>query len=390
MMEKLLLRILSDHLAGRKTDLPFDTDLSALTKMAKEQQVDAIVYAQCPDLPDPSFATAYSAAVFYYVNRKHTIAQIQKVLRQNGIDSFLVKGFCVARYYPVPELRTMGDCDFIMAPEDTARAAALMELQGFHGAFVAPHEWVGTRQWMCFEIHGALVNDDERAPAKQQAFFNDYSPYLHDGELDPSFHFLYLIEHLRKHFLNTGVGIRPFFDLAVIIQNAQDLRWQWINETLQSIDLMRFARVVFSLLEAWFGVRAPIIGETLDPALEEEVRTKIFKDGAFGKSNEENERIYQRDVLRRGKGPLFWRRIVYFWHNLFPSYESMKEYRGISYLDGRPYLLPLAYLHRFALLLFRRDKKQTLDTVSAGFMKKEELSRRQRLLRQMGLDEREI
>ena len=388
-MEELLLQILSDHLAGRKTHLSHDADVPALARLAKAQQVEAIVYAQCPRLPAPSLHTAYNAAAFYYANRSVAVQQVQDAFDRNGIPFFFVKGFRVARFYPAPCLRTMGDCDLIVFDGYMEKAIGVMEDLGFSGRLATPHEWIGLKQWMCFEIHDRLVAEDEHTPAKQRTFFNACTPYLNDGVPDDSFHFLYMIEHIRKHFIHSGAGIRLFFDLAVVMQNAPSLRWEWIAEKLDEIELSGFAGAVFSLIESWFGVRAPIPFEKLDPAFEKEVREKVFKDGVFGKNNAENERNYMRDVFRRGKGPLFIQRLLFFFCNLFPSYQSMKTYPGISYLAGRPYLLPAAYLHRFFLLLSRRDKKQTRETIRAGLMPKSELAARRRFLEQMGLGDQE-
>ena len=117
MENPLILTILADHLYRRKTTLPADTDLSALAGLSRLHQVDGIVYMQCGFPPVPSMAEAYSAATFYYANRTRLMAKIAAALTEQEIPFFTVKGLNVAKYYPVPALRTMSDCDIVVPPE---------------------------------------------------------------------------------------------------------------------------------------------------------------------------------------------------------------------------------------------------------------------------------
>ena len=85
------------------------------------------------------------------------------------------------------------------------------------------HEWPCERNGLHFELHDLLIKNDEQATKKQLRFFRDLMPYVKENTLDWNYHFLFMIAHLRKHFLFSGVGIRQFMDIAVLIKDGPDL-----------------------------------------------------------------------------------------------------------------------------------------------------------------------
>ena len=87
-----------------------------------------------------------------------------------------------------------------------------------------------------------------------------------------------------------------------------------------------------------------------------------------------------------GKGPLFIRKIVMISKEVFLGYGRMKRYPGISYLDGRPWLLPAAWIHRFVILLKRKDKTQSLETFKLNTIPKRDLESPKEFLEKIGLD----
>ena len=120
------------------------------------------------------------------------------------------------------------------------------------------HEWPCERNGLHFELHDLLIKNDEQATKKQLRFFRDLMPYVKENTLDWNYHFLFMIAHLRKHFLFSGVGIRQFMDIAVLIKDGPDLDWKWIEKKLGELEIRRFAHACYSLIEYWFGITPPI------------------------------------------------------------------------------------------------------------------------------------
>jgi len=68
--------------------------------------------------------------------------------------------------------------------------------------------------------------------------------------------------------------------------------------------------------------------------------------------------------------------------NLFPDYQFMRRY--MKALDGRPYLLPAAWVKRWWIALFRRrdDMKQAIRVFST---QQDEALRQYQMLKRLGL-----
>ena len=371
--QEYLINILQDHIAGRTTEPLENADWLAISNLARIHQVDGIVYAQCKNfIPSDAlqkFAQAYSAVIYYYVNRQKDMIQITDAMRKNNIPCFSVKGLEVAQYYPVPALRTMGDCDIIVRPDDFYAAADVMNRLGFFGtANIDRSEWKGERNGILYEVHGTLVKNDMHIKDYQTKFFNDFMPYVCDGVLDWNFHFLFLFAHLYKHIVKTGAGLRHFMDLAVLISHGPKLDWQWIEEKLNALELHKFAHACYSLIEEWFGVSAPVQYKKMDKETHKYITQKLLDDGLFGFSNDDNLNNHSRDLLIIKSGPLWTRRFITLLNNTFLGYDEMKNYPKCSFLQSRPYLLPAAWVCRFAQLIARKDKSVSRQTIGNSFI----------------------
>ncbi len=388
-----LIRALSDHIAARQTAAPGELDWAFLVKLARMQQVFTLLYAQCKAFLPPEEKRAlendHNTALFLYGNRVSDAAEIGAAFEAASVPFFFVKGLPVAQYYPVPALRTMGDGDLVVRPEDAEKAVAIMRSLGFSGEKGHEgHALVCERKGRRYEVHTLLADGAEYRSPAPAAFFNDFAPFIRGNTLDPSFHFLFLLSHLRKHFLRSGVGLRQFLDLAVMITRCPALDWQWIGEKLEEISLAPFASACFALLDALFGVRAPLPFDAMSPADAALMTERILKGGAFGFADPENAAFRAKRELT-GRGPRWIRRLRLFWKSAFLPYEQMKAYPGCGFLDGRPVLLPAAWLYRFWIILWRKDKASTRETVQNVLIPEEEVARREQYLRAMRLfDER--
>lgn len=384
------IRLLSDYIKEKKTIVTPDIDWTLIKQLSRSHKVDGIVFFQCKDFMPTDvyeyFSRASSATLFRYVNRRAELNSVCSALRNAGIAFIVVKGFEIADYYPVPSLRTMGDCDIIVKREYMALAMDVMRSLGFNGIENdMAHSWECTKNGFLFEIHDSLVQSVEHVQPSQAKFFNEFDKYIRGEKLDCSFHFLFIIMHLRKHFMNSGVGIRQFMDIAVLTKSDLGLDWRWIEKKLAELGLAKFAKCCFFLNENWFGVKPPIQCATMDQEFYEQVTEKVLGNGVFGGQDASNKGNYERIVLIKSKGAMWHRRFSLLFENAFPNYEYMQGYPECGYLYHRPYLLPVAWIHRM-LLYFQRKQRTTVRRVWEGaFTQQEELDKQREYLKKMGL-----
>ena len=70
---------------------------------------------------------------------------------------------------------------------------------------------------------------------------------------------------------------------------------------------------------------------------------------------------------------------------VFLSYEIMRGYSECEFVDGKPWLLPIAWGKRLIGILRRKDKSNTMEVIKNSFIHESELDERRELLNKMGL-----
>ena len=393
--QEFFIQILSDHLNGRPTEYKRDlngeeVDWESIKKLAITHQVDGIVYTQCknfmPDELRELYRKKFMGTLFRYTNRIALMQEVEAVFRQKGLFYFTVKGITVSKLYPRPALRTMADCDIVTHREEMGEVIQSLCAVGFVGPdTMTLEQWGGERNQLHFEVHDRLVQEGEYASSRQASFFNHYDDYVTDHMLDPSFHFLFLLMHLRKHFLNRGVGIRQFMDLAVMIRNEPTLRWEWIEEILRTLKFVKYAHVCYALIDYWFGIKAPVDYQPLGEDFVEQISIQILLNGVFGFADGRGRKNDAQTALVITSGPNWLRRIKILWKKTFLSYEIMRGYPGCAFVDGKRWLMPVAWVKRLFILLSRKDKTRSMSVIKSSNASQEELEEREQLLRGMGL-----
>lgn len=384
-----LVKVIADHLAKRQTEQQEDVNWGALFNLSIAHQVSAIVYKQCktfiPKEFERKFKLDYSAALFYYENRVRDVSAIKSAFDNAGIPFFTIKGLDVAGYYPVAALRTMGDCDIVVNKEDTEKAISLLRTLGFvESEEDYPNAWTCHKDGRSYELHDVLVTELEYKKDSQISYFNNFAEYFKNGQLDRSFNFIFLLSHLRKHFSNVGAGIRMFADIAVIAKNDPGLEWDKIEQKLKELELDAFAHACYSIIEKWFDVTVPVDFARLSDADMKIIFDKVMDNGIFGYADAENRHGYDRNSFVMSKFPIWIKRIGIFFKRTFLNYNELKVYPGCEYLNGRPYLLPVAWIHRFVILLKHKDTSTAGETMKAVFMPKKEIQKQKEILEIMG------
>lgn len=383
----LLLQILSDHLNSRQTK-PFDTDWADLLSLSKKHEVAAIVYYQCNRfIPKPylsEFISAYSSALFFSANRANIVVRIDNVLAD--IQHFTVKGASVSKYYPYPAFRTMGDTDIVVRTTDRINAGKRLEKIGLKCiSCLEDHEWQYYKDGMEFELHDQLVYPGAVTVSKHRQFFNDFWKYVNGDELDWNFHLLFLILHIRKHFMNSGVGFRQFLDIAVLVSRGPVFNWSWIKIELENLGLLGFSECVFALVEYWFNITTPISISPPPKSFFSSATELIGKNGVFGFDNEENQRNVAVNSLRDRKYSRVFmlKRLL---RDLFPSYKTLITIPTYTYLKEKLWLLPFVWIHRaFRSIKKKRVLQDVKSLILRSFSDKKTIEKREAIYKEWRL-----
>lgn len=150
-----------------------------------------------------------------------------KLFEDNGIDSIVVKGQTVGRYYPDPLARTPGDIDFYCDEENLPKViTAMANTWGIHteGKPTEQHYEL-VHNSIILELHHCLM---KFASDKSQKIWNGIFRSLVPTRvevngcsvptLEPTLNVLYTFLHLYHHLIELGVGLRQFSDVAILLK----------------------------------------------------------------------------------------------------------------------------------------------------------------------------
>ena len=403
--QQFFLNCLKDHIRGEQTILPDQKiDADRLFSIAEQHSLAGIVYSQCLKSAAQSkewagFRNAFLGDVFFYENRRSLLREIVRHFENSGIPMICMKGAAFSEYYPVPELRSMGDIDIIIRPEDRQETDRIMREELGYELFV-DHQSVWTylleKGRFQIEIHDRMFYDPLANEVDYRAYFDRIWNHIHNAPVcgidsanlfvpEESFHFLYLMTHTAKHIVNNGSGFRAYLDMVLMCRACADrLDWEWIKEELKKLKLLDFTKTCFSLCERWFGVEMPLSDKAPDEEFLRDVTQKTFEDGIFGLENRANARAGAAKDIKRYGNNYYTGAVKRVLKKLFPPYSDMQLVSWYSFVDGHPWLLPFAWIYRWFYCLFRKSK-HSMALLTEPFAKKEEVEARETYLEKWGL-----
>lgn len=349
-----LLKVLKGFVLGENPG-EFHGDWTKLIKLAKIHSVMGILGFMVMSYPDESNSQVADfmkkqclRTITLISQRSESMKQLIGKMNSKKIDHLLFKGHIIKDYYPVPELRTFGDIDFLIRCEDRQKSDELMMQQGFERKTDWEPVFSYQRANEYYEIHTDVMEVDVSDKANYKDYFKQIWEHAHltDGhtyELSPEFHFLYLLTHIAKHISGSGAGIRMYMDIAVFIQHfGNELDWKYIQAELEKLAFSDFANMVLTVVNVYFGVDMPIILNEIDAQVIEDFMEFTMSGGTFGFVGRDSGLISLKKQERNKESVS---RVSAFANRLFPSAASIEN--RYTYLQGRHWLLPIAWVHRF-------------------------------------------
>ncbi len=347
-LQNYLIELCRAYLENRQVSLSDDVDYHALYALAKVHNLSAIVFCVLNTAPNSHivpqdalkrFDGDFLEAVVRYDFQSAQISEISALCRESNIRHIFFKGTELRDLFPVPEARVMGDADVLIAPEDRTRMKALLEENGYSCKNANGNVYEYTRDGLLTEVHTKIISG-KIGDTDLEAYFADAMAHAAfdgtQGKLEDNYHFAYLLAHTAHHFWFYGAGLKLLLDLAVMLAKCQ-IDLNRVLTLLAPCRLERFAKVLLTLTHQWFGCGRDYGVST------ESTAAFLLSYGAFGNSNRDKAAVIARkDMEQGGRGSGFSAK----WHLLFPPYQTIRNIPYIRFIDGRPYLLPAAWIYR--------------------------------------------
>lgn len=397
--QKFFLCILRDHLHREPTNPPDSLNWEILTNYAVQHKLGGICWYQCKDYLRSHYATnpicktleqEFNGSLFHAIHLQTEKSAIFSSFAKANIPFVPIKGAVLASYYPEPALRTMGDLDLLIHPEDRDSTRDILKSLGYSVTRWSEREWDYAKHLVHLELQADLLHGSATKDSSIRDYINDYWPHVrpvNDGSelaLELEFHLLYLIAHIAKHLRSAGVGLRQFFDLSVLTEYPGfQINWELFREEAEAARLWEFSKSCFTLCHRWFGSPQVLPDADFSEEFFESVTNHVFNNGVFGFDNEvphSRELLMERE---RSHLPLPLLKMRVMRRKLFPRYRDLITLTKYQGLKGRPWLLPWYWIKR--LFIGFKTKRGNRAVGNVIHMKDSDLSDREQRLKELGL-----
>ena len=391
---KALMQLVGAAAQGKAVSgLPDDMDWQKIERLADEQAVQTLLgYAlrlssalDCPAELRESLVSQLRQEAFSNHAWKHSTLQLLAEMNAAGIPALLIKGYAVADCYAAPDCRMSGDTDLLIEPKNEKRACAFMKANGF----AVERRWTNGHHDVCHhprlgcvELHVMLydeiVEDVWFGRMGGGEFVSE--PAIEVATQDGSYrtlgytdHMIFLMLHLIKHFILTGMSLRMMLDVALFFSHhAERIDSVRFWKTMESL---KYGTIAQSIL--WAMVCYCRIDQTSLPGLcgdcpesVEMILDDLESGGWLGKidekAREEGWYEYNRQLLMKNRSKAQYLLFMLRWKigaylkALFPSRKTL----AIRYpcVQKSVIVIPFAWVHRLIFRGSRAVKEGALTT----------------------------
>lgn len=349
-----VLDALKFSLFGGKKPSVKGADVHAVLNEAKLQSVFSMVYSVYRDeikyKISPQKLEKYNEEYFGDISNSVRIQmehdELHRIMTTNRIPYVILKGCASAAYYPDPELREMGDVDFLVNLNDIQRGIKVLEENGFHRdqyEFTTNQSAYHRFPFSTWEIHkeptgiprnecGDSIRRElstiiEKAVLYNREGFTFFIPNTYH-------HGIILLLHKISHMTTTGIGLRHLCDWAVFVNNmTNDDFVSLFEKKLKSFGIWRFAQNMTLLCQEYLGLPKLNWAQNvlITPIQLETLMMDILTGGNFGKKDANRQReikyLTDRKEGKIGDKGLALQALYSLNEKVYTEYPIIKRYK---------------------------------------------------------------
>ena len=290
-------------------DLPEKVDWEALLQEACAQTVALLYFdgisVMKEQMPEDIYRQTFTIARRVTANNMRTEyaqRELVEILEQAQYPYVILKGEMAASCYPVPELRVLGDVDFMVPMEITEPLVEKMKALGYeHTWEPGDYHQVFEKNKACLEMHMEVAGMPEGAaqqPVREYLASILEKSVLMDRGMGafrvpcPEHQAMVLILHMQHHVVGWGLGLRHIMDWACFMnQTVREPFWQEsVLPLLKKIGLLRFVAVITKMASLYLGSVCPEWAENVEPDLCRDMMEDILAGGNFGRKDKDRAR----------------------------------------------------------------------------------------------------
>ena len=355
------------------TDINWDKTLHLATEQSVLPLLGCVLLRN-PQITCPDEVREYISGSLHNISsmnmiRKQRILNLIQELRTAGFQIRVIKGYVIAESYAYPESRSSVDVDILIPPEQEKAVCDYLRGKGFiieARSLTSHHTVCKHRKYGVVEVHVNLYDE----LVEEIWFQNQIKNLIREHGVDVAVtdgmiptlgytdHFLFLTLHMIKHFISDGMGLGMMLDIGLFYRKYQeyidtDRYWKALDGLNYSTVIACVMRVLkeyggFSELDC---TRTQTITETQINLLLSDVET----GGRMG-INEQEARVdsayaYNQLIMLKNGNKISYYSYMLRWKTkatvraIFPTKEHLEM--RYPYTQGKPLILPIAWLQRF-------------------------------------------
>ena len=309
--QRQLLHLVGMALGVKNPDetVDFCYDWHEIYDLAERQAVLALAYEGMTLLPEnqrPDFEFRmqwYADVERQRIMSRHIkerAAYLVQKMREIGFSAVVIKGPALAAYYPKPELRATGDIDLWVWREGLPFEESRRKVIDFVLSRQKNHPEREIPEVNYHHIDMPCFRDVEVEAHFVPSYFNNFyqnkrfqkwceifqKSTVSSGFLTtPDFNVVFTFQHLYRHLVGEGVGLRQVLDCMMALR--QDFDREEAKKTIESLGMVKVCRAVSGILCTYFNMTEE---ECLFPPSEREadfLMADMWRGGNFG-HNEKN------------------------------------------------------------------------------------------------------
>ena len=394
-MDKTICQIIrSAYSGGESVALPQELDPAAVYAELQQQTIPGL--ALVPSGLADACGDAALVAKWTNLDLKRRVLfahllnvqdEMLSVLSAAGIKVAILKGAAAGMLYPDPALRSYGDIDFMVAPDDLGKARSALLAAGFTGEDdegVSDHHVGLEKDGVHLELHwrpnGIPAGAGE---ARMESLFQDALARTQtatvQGHEFPTFpcmvNGVVLLLHARKHLAHGGLGFRQVIDWMMFARTyLVGEGWAEFSGLLDDPRLERTAQCLTRFCQVYLGMSEegfPWCAE-VEPAVCTGLLEHVMLLGNFGHKTKEKSGA---TALVRVRGPISLFR--YLQEGGMSNWKAARTHAALR---------PFAWLYqagRCARAMLTRE-----DSLARIQLDIDEAARRRKLAEEMGLYDR--
>ncbi len=378
-----MIKCLKEVLLQQKVSAPVgDFDWEDLYHLSQFHNIANILAAgftkaniSVPVSVKQQFEVEFQKAIFLEAIRQQEMILLEDCLQKSEIRFVRLKGLVVKHLYPELGMRTMCDLDYMIDKYNMKKACQSMQSVGwqlFNRS--AHHDVFKNNSPVTVEIH-CMSSSNLLKNVMDDVNPNPDNKFLY--EMTPENFYLYLITHLKHHFVAGGIGIRPFMDVFLWKKKyGSEWNQSYLTDEWSRMKLADFVNNVEILADFWFGDGPP--NDTT-----KFMEDYILKSGIRGTTKQIS--ITKISNYVNSKKVSFIGKLLLFIRRVFPS---LSEMTGIyPWLKYSSLLLPIAWFHRIINLFSTLGWSYIKNKIKYMFYaSQEEIDQHKIFMKKIGLD----